>query len=145
MRDRHVSQVLRDLVLRYDLLLVLEVTDASGEAAEQLLDMVNDASEERYALEASPRLGNGKNKEQMVFFYKEDRFNVSKSSVYDDANGDFLRPPFAACFTSSAVQSVDSIVLVRAKGSNIGCCIYLRLVPYSHSSRLASTLSRRGP
>ena len=68
------------MVRRYDLLAVVEVSDASGEAAQQLLEEVNggaqNGDEGEYDIVASPRLGRTKNKEQTVVFYKTSRFKV---------------------------------------------------------------------
>ncbi len=125
MRDPEVRRVLRDLVLRYDLLLVLEVTDATGEAARELLEEVNAATTgkgEEYRMETSPRLGRTKNKEQMVFFYRANRFKVTKSCVYgnggggdsdNDSSTDFFRAPFVVRFSTNAIEKAKNIVLVR--------------------------------
>ncbi len=78
--DAEVCRVLARVVRRYDLLAVVEVSDASGEAAQQLLEEVNggarNGDEGEYDIVASPRLGRTKNKEQTVVFYKTSRFKV---------------------------------------------------------------------
>ena len=79
MRDAQVVRVLREIVRRYDVLLLQEVVDNSGEAVQELLEAVNEAEgEDAYGLEVSPRLGRSNAKEQYAFFYRKRRFTLAR-------------------------------------------------------------------
>ena len=102
MRDAEVVRILKHIVLRYDVLLLQEIVDSSGDAVQELLDAVNDG-EDVYGLEVSPRLGRNKAKEQYAFFYRKERFALGRSKTYDDPDDVFEREPFAAQFTTNCV------------------------------------------
>ncbi len=114
MRDRDVSRLLASIVRRYDVLLLLEVTDATGEAVQTLLREVNRGKDkDRYNAEVSPRLGRGQGKEQLAFIYRRDRFTVKASMVYEDSTDKFERPPFAVKLATKALEDADVVVLVK--------------------------------
>ena len=80
MRDAEVVRVLREIVRRYDVLLLQEVVDSSGEAVQELLEAVNTAEgegEDAYGLEISPRLGRNKAKEQYAFLFRVVQLNLT--------------------------------------------------------------------
>lgn len=105
MRDAQVVRVLREIVRRYDVLLLQEVVDNSGEAVQELLEAVNEAEgEDAYGLEVSPRLGRSNAKEQYAFFYRKRRFTLARSKTYDDPEDVFEREPFAVQFKTNCVE-----------------------------------------
>ena len=61
MRDAEVVQILKFIVLHFDILLVQEIVDSSGDAVLELLDAVKDGKD-IYSLKVSLRLGRNKAK-----------------------------------------------------------------------------------
>ena len=61
MHNAEVVQILKFIVLHFDILLVQEIVDSSGDAVLELLDAVNDGKD-IYSLEVSLRLGRNKAK-----------------------------------------------------------------------------------
>ena len=66
MEKENVVAVLVDTLQRWDLVLVQEVKDSTGKAIEKLLDKLNAASGDAYALLLSDRLGRTVSKEQLA-------------------------------------------------------------------------------
>ena len=104
MRDAEVVRVLKEIVRRYDVLLLQEIVDNSGEAVQELLEAVNEGEEDAYGLEVSPRIGRNKAKEQYAFFYRKQRFTLARSKTYDDPEDIFEREPFAAQFKTHCIE-----------------------------------------
>lgn len=99
-----VPEVIVSVGNRYDLLLVQEIRDKSGAAILELLDMLNAATDDDFALIQSDRLGRTVSKEQYAFFYRKSKLEVVTSYPYDDgvepAADLFEREPFIVQFQS---------------------------------------------
>lgn len=89
MSDPFKAGIIRDIVKRYDVILIQEIRDISGEALQQLLDMVGHVE---YSLVYSDRLGRSSYKEQYAFFYKLSTVQVVDAYQYDDGPDDYTDP-----------------------------------------------------
>lgn len=69
--DPNVLEILTKIVSRYDIILILEVVDASGESPEIFMKELNKVHE-GYAYKISKRQGRTRYKEQFMFIYKSD-------------------------------------------------------------------------
>lgn len=88
-----------DIVVRYDVLLIQEIRDVSEtmifdflvdcQRVDPLVDMV-----------VSPRLGRTRYKEQYAVFYKTDKAEVKKHTVYSNPRDLFNRPPMIVHFST---------------------------------------------
>lgn len=72
------------ILQRYDLMLLMEIRDASGEAQTTLIDSINAVSEYPYELILSKRLGRTSYKEQYGLLYRPDKVQVHSYFTYDD-------------------------------------------------------------
>ena len=113
-KDEQVVETLVEIVRRYDVLLIQEVVDVSGEAVQTLLNRTNEGleDEDKYDIEISQRLGRGNAKEQYAFLYKPRQFKVNRSKVYEDPDDVFMREPFAVSFGTSCIRGAREIVLI---------------------------------
>ncbi|XP_059184089.1 deoxyribonuclease-1-like [Centropristis striata] len=101
--DPDVLSVLVKIVSRYDIILILEVVDISGEAVKIFLDALNKAnSKHHYTMKISSRLGRTRYKEQFMFLYRDDLVDLVGSYQFDDKvteGGDvFARDPYILRF-----------------------------------------------
>ncbi|XP_077993228.1 deoxyribonuclease-1-like [Glandiceps talaboti] len=111
MSEPEVVPILVDICVRYDVIVIQEIRDKSGEAIQELLDLVNGVSNNAYAMIISDRLGRSSYKEQYAFFYRIDKLSVTDSYHYDDGVDDytdeFAREPFVVRFLSSFTAVED--------------------------------------
>ncbi|XP_067855194.1 deoxyribonuclease 1 like 4, tandem duplicate 1 [Heptranchias perlo] len=109
-----VSTIVK-ILLRYDITLIMEVTDKSGAATVTLLEELNKQAESHYSSKLSKPLGRGKYKEQYLFIYRDDILQVERLFQYNDMQpGDedaFSREPFVIQF-KSATTAVQDFVLI---------------------------------
>ncbi|XP_070758634.1 deoxyribonuclease-1-like [Enoplosus armatus] len=101
--DPDVLNILAKIVSRYDIIVILEVVDISGEAVKTLLDALNTSSRKHhYTLKISSRLGRTRYKEQFMFLYRDDMVDLVGSYQFDDQvteGGDvFARDPYILRF-----------------------------------------------
>jgi len=88
MNKPEVVDVLVDVISRYDILLIQEIRDSSGEAIEELLTRVNEKNPGKtFSMEISPRLGRTTSKEEYAFLYRKTS-GVSVVDVYVYEDGD---------------------------------------------------------
>jgi endonuclease/exonuclease/phosphatase family metal-dependent hydrolase len=93
-----VMKVLVDIALRYDVLLLQELTnipdnpDDTGPVIRQYLSEINAASGNAYALALSPRIG-GTQGEQYVILYRTQNVSILEKALYADPNDAFVREP----------------------------------------------------
>ncbi|XP_057314134.1 deoxyribonuclease-1-like [Hydractinia symbiolongicarpus] len=106
MSNAEVRKYLRDIVLRYDLILIQEIRDASGDAIKELLADVQ-AIDARYDMTISPRLGRTSSKEQYAFIYRTDWVNALNSFLYSDPGDVYEREPYVVRFKSSKAEISD--------------------------------------
>ena len=93
MGKKDVVTALVDTLQRWDLALIQEVRDASGQAIQQLLNRLNDASGNVYELLLSDRLGRSSSKEQLAWFYRKDRVALLGHELAADPKDVWERPP----------------------------------------------------
>lgn len=101
MNDPEIANIIKEIVLRYDLILIQEIRDASGESLQQLWTLVN--STLSYGMTVSERLGRSATyKEQYAYFYRLSSLRLIDVHQYDDGPDDytdwFEREPFSALF-----------------------------------------------
>ncbi|XP_060897801.1 deoxyribonuclease 1 like 4, tandem duplicate 1 isoform X2 [Labrus mixtus] len=101
--DPKVLNILVKIISRYDIIVILEVVDASGESIKTLMDTLNTSNREHhYTLKISSRLGRTRYKEQFMFLYRDDLVDLVGSYQFDDIateGGDvFARDPYILRF-----------------------------------------------
>ncbi|XP_045884394.1 deoxyribonuclease 1 like 4, tandem duplicate 1 [Micropterus dolomieu] len=101
--DPDVLSVLTKIVSRYDIIVILEVVDITGEAVKILLDAVNKSNKRPYTLTISKRLGRTeKYQEQFMFLYREDMVKLVDTYQFDDKKTEgtdvFARDPYILRF-----------------------------------------------
>lgn len=116
MRDSDVVTVLVKIISKYDIILIQEIRDSTGDAIEELLATTNrQNSNNPFSMKISPRLGRTNSKEQYAFLYREKSgLKVDREYVYDDGNESlntdtetfdtFEREPYIVLFESSKTQ-----------------------------------------
>ncbi|KAM7421939.1 hypothetical protein PAMA_010153 [Pampus argenteus] len=83
--DPDVLNILVKIVSRYDIILILEVVDISGESVDTLMEALNKSNvEHHYTLKISSRLGRTRYKEQFMFLYRDDMVDLVDSYQFDD-------------------------------------------------------------
>ncbi|KAK5934689.1 hypothetical protein CgunFtcFv8_015062 [Champsocephalus gunnari] len=71
--DPDVVKILTKIVSRYDIVVILEVVDITGDSVKTFLDALNKANRKHhYTLKISSRLGRTRYKEQFMFLYRDD-------------------------------------------------------------------------
>ncbi|XP_068727849.1 deoxyribonuclease-1-like isoform X2 [Montipora capricornis] len=112
-----VPDILVKIILRYDVILIQEIRDASQTEIMKLLGLVNKASTRGYYhLSISPRLGRSSSKEQYAFMYRKDILSVKNFYVYDDGQESlgkdtFEREPYIVHFTSTFTFITDFVLV----------------------------------
>ncbi|KAG7493843.1 hypothetical protein JOB18_017397 [Solea senegalensis] len=101
--DPDVLNILTKIVSRYDIILILEVVDISGESVKTFVDALNKYNNKHhYTLTISSRLGRTRYKEQFMFLYRDDMVDLVGSYQFDDElmeGGDvFARDPYILRF-----------------------------------------------
>ncbi|XP_033102318.1 deoxyribonuclease-1-like [Anneissia japonica] len=108
--------VLVKIINRYDIILVQEIRDTSGEAIEQLVEEVNEVADDPYDYIISSRVGHTKAKEQYAFIYRPDEVEVIDSYEYDDGDESsgvdlFEREPFIVRFHCDETLVKDFVIV----------------------------------
>lgn len=104
--DPFVLSTLVKIVSRYDIILILEVTDVSGESVDIFLNELNrvNTGHHHYTLKISSRLGRTRYKEQFLFLYRDDLVDLVGTYQYEDNQAEdfdaFAREPYILRFTS---------------------------------------------
>ncbi|XP_070705989.1 deoxyribonuclease 1 like 4, tandem duplicate 1 [Pempheris klunzingeri] len=101
--DPDVLSVLVKIVSRYDIIVILEVVDVSGDSVKIFLEALNKSNRtHHYTLKISSRLGRTRYKEQFMFLYRDDMLDLVGSYQFDDQvteGGDvFARDPYILRF-----------------------------------------------
>ncbi|XP_041941877.1 deoxyribonuclease-1-like isoform X2 [Alosa sapidissima] len=114
--DPEVLSTLVRIVSRYDIILILEVTDVSGDSVEIFLKELNRVNtEHHYTLKLSTRLGRTRYKEQFLFLFRDDLVDLVGSYQYEDSQeGDhdaFAREPYILRFTSHHTVLKDLVLM----------------------------------
>ncbi|XP_038668325.1 deoxyribonuclease-1-like isoform X1 [Scyliorhinus canicula] len=110
-----VVSTIVNILLRYDITLIMEVTDKTGTATKKLLEELNKQAESHYSFELSKPLGRGTYKEQYLFIYRDDVVQVERRFQYKDMQpGDedaFSREPFVIQFKSQTTAVQDFVLI----------------------------------
>ncbi len=96
-----VMDVLVDVAREFDVMLVQEIRDSSGETAPEYLDLINGGGAS-YAYVESERLGRSTSKESYAYYWDTETVEYLEGSahVYNDTGDVFEREPFVASFRS---------------------------------------------
>ncbi|KAK1878221.1 Deoxyribonuclease-1 [Dissostichus eleginoides] len=106
-KDKAVMNIIKKIVLRYDIILIQEVIDKDLTATKRLMDLVNNSE----ASSVTP-LGPSTYRERYLFLYRYQNVSVTGWFQYDeDKAGNFMRPPFVVQF-SSTETAVKEFVLI---------------------------------
>ncbi|XP_078517998.1 deoxyribonuclease gamma-like [Lissotriton helveticus] len=103
--NEEVMCVITRIILRYDIVVILEVFDSKEKAAKLLMEKLNSCTQGcPYKYVISTPLGRGDYKEQYLFVYRDDVVKVKDVYQYEDSQkGDedaFAREPFVVRFQS---------------------------------------------
>lgn len=112
MADPAVSEVIVSVISRFDLILVQEVRDNSGEALRDLWSRLNQS--EAWTVLSSEAVGRKSYKEQYVWLYRSASARCVQSYSLPDPSDVYERPPFVSQFEyfSSGHGEHRSVVLV---------------------------------
>ncbi|KAJ4923017.1 hypothetical protein JOQ06_015367 [Pogonophryne albipinna] len=103
-----VMDIIKEIVLRYDIILIQEVRDKDGTVTQSLMDLVNQGSPQFRNIVSEP-LGPGSHKERYLFLYKFQTVTVTGSFQYT-AKG-FNRPPYVVKFSSRQTAVTDFVLI----------------------------------
>ncbi|XP_078399368.1 deoxyribonuclease 1 like 4, tandem duplicate 1 isoform X1 [Cetorhinus maximus] len=110
-----VVSTIVNILLRYDITLIMEVTDKKGEAIAKLLEELNKQAQSHYSSKLSKPLGRRTYKEQYLFIYRDDIVQVERLFQYDDMQpGDedaFSREPFVIQFKCQTTVVQDFVLI----------------------------------
>lgn len=114
--DPEVLSALVKIVSRYDVILILEVVDASGASVQQFLTELNRVNTtHHYALQLSTRLGRNRYKEQFLFLYRDDVVDLIDSYQYEDNQENdvdaFAREPYILYFKPRNTVLKDIVLI----------------------------------
>jgi endonuclease/exonuclease/phosphatase family metal-dependent hydrolase len=121
-RKQGVLEMLKRIISNFDIVLIQEIRDNSGEAIQELLATLNDEQKyedflrgrvsggKRYGLQLSERLGGSTSKEQYAYIYRTDKVYPVKSFQVREGYYGISRPPFAVQFAN--IESTLDFVLV---------------------------------
>ncbi|KAJ4923016.1 hypothetical protein JOQ06_015366 [Pogonophryne albipinna] len=105
-----VMDIIKEIVLRYDIILIQEVRDTDGTVTQSLMDLVNQGSPQFRNISSDPLpLGPGSYKERYLFLYKFQTVTVTGSFQYT-ASG-FERPPYVVKFSSTQTAVTDFVLI----------------------------------
>ncbi|XP_010873032.2 deoxyribonuclease gamma [Esox lucius] len=118
MEKPEVVEVIVDLIVRCDIMLVMEIKDAGGKAFPQLMTQLNShyiSKKNEYSYVISDRLGRKSYKEQYAFVYRTKQVTVKEVYQYPDTQpGDqdaFSREPFVVWFSSPKTAVQDFVII----------------------------------
>ncbi|XP_073324816.1 deoxyribonuclease-1-like [Pagrus major] len=114
--DPDVLNILTKIVSRYDIIVILEVVDISGESVKTFLEALNKSNRKHhYTLKISSRLGRTRYKEQFMFLYRDDLVDLVGSYQFDDQEtecGDvFSRDPYILRFRCLTTVLKDLVMI----------------------------------
>jgi hypothetical protein len=95
-----VMEVLFRVAREFDVVLIQEIRDSSGETAPAYQDGINGLEGPPYAYVESPRLGRTSSKESYAYYWNTATVQLIEGStrVYEDALDIYEREPYIACF-----------------------------------------------
>ncbi|XP_022594929.1 deoxyribonuclease-1-like isoform X1 [Seriola dumerili] len=122
--DPDVLSILVKIVSQYDIILILEVVDLSGDSVKLFLKELNRVNTtHHYALQISSRLGRNRYKEQFLFLYRDDVVSLVDSYQYEDNQVNdmdaFAREPYILHFKPHNTVLKDVVLIpVHTKPSD---------------------------
>ncbi|NXX40840.1 DNSL2 protein, partial [Tricholaema leucomelas] len=111
MSNEGVTNIIINILRRYDLVLVQEVRDSDLSAVTQLMEELNSVSKSSYDYEISGPLGRENYKEMYLFIYRTDVVSVVDTYQYEDPQDIFSREPFILRVSAHHTK-VEEFVLV---------------------------------
>ncbi|KAF2361226.1 Endonuclease/exonuclease/phosphatase [Trinorchestia longiramus] len=114
MENEDVVRVIVQVMSLYDLMVMQEVTDASGTAVPALLTALNQhlGGDQVYVAVESPRIGRTSYKEQYVFVYKPSRMTFLEGFQYVEKADVFQVEPFIAHFSSHSTGKLTEFAII---------------------------------
>ncbi|XP_034442426.1 deoxyribonuclease 1 like 4, tandem duplicate 1 [Hippoglossus hippoglossus] len=114
--DPDVLKILTKIVSRYDIIVILEVVDISGESVKTFLDALNKHNRKHhYTLKISSRLGRTRYKEQFMFLYRDDLVDLVGTHQFDDQLNEgedvFARDPYILRFRCLSTVLKDLVMI----------------------------------
>ncbi|XP_016360526.1 deoxyribonuclease gamma-like [Sinocyclocheilus anshuiensis] len=114
--DKFVRETLIKIVSRYDIIVILEVVDSSGDSVEKFLRELNQFYKKiNYKMKISTRLGRGQYKEQFMFLYRDKVVDLVGPYQYEDNQpGDedaFAREPYVLRFNCHNTELEDLVMI----------------------------------
>ncbi|XP_061582619.1 deoxyribonuclease-1-like isoform X1 [Cololabis saira] len=114
--DPNVLNILVKIISRYDIIVILEVVDISGESVETLMEALNKSNRKHhYTLKISSRLGRTNYKEQFMFLYRDDLVDLVGSFQFDDEEMEgmdvFARDPYILRFRCLSTVLKDLVLI----------------------------------
>ncbi|XP_051967894.1 deoxyribonuclease gamma-like [Xyrauchen texanus] len=113
-----VLDIIVKIICRCDLMLIIEIKDATGNAFRQLMTVLNRTYRTRadeFSYVISERLGRKSYKEQYAFIYRQKMVSVNAVYQYPDKQtGDedaFAREPFVVWFSSPKTEIKDFVII----------------------------------
>lgn len=113
-----VVEYLVKIIDRYDLVVIQELRDASGESIVDLLNAVNAYSSAHYDMVLGSRAGRSSYKEQYVYMYRPSELKITGFYEYPEPSDEFEREPMMVRFqaTSGFAAQKDFVVMaIHAK------------------------------
>jgi len=107
-----VVNVLKRILIRYDIVLIQEIRDASDTSIHQLLAEVNSMGAGTWAMRLSERLGRTSSKEQYAFFYKTSTVSVVNIYQWPDVGDVFEREPYIVRFRPTSNYAVGDFAFL---------------------------------
>ena len=98
MNKPHVVSALTEILPSFDVILMQEIRDASGEAIIEMMEALEALYPGQFGLVLSERLGRTRSKEQYAYIYRTDKLQFISAEVIADPLDLFERPPFVARF-----------------------------------------------
>lgn len=114
MKNPYAANIIAKIVRRFDIMLLMEVRDISGQSLNTLLSLVNTGATQ-YQYVTSDRLGRGAQKEQYAFFYRKDHIAVEHLFQFHDIDDVFEREPFTASFRVASTSIGLMAIHVKPK------------------------------
>lgn len=105
MEDPAVVTVLVNTLSRYDICLVQEIRDSTGESIHKLVAKLNEKTGKKYQVALSERLGRTNSKEAYGFIYDPSLVVVERTYQYPSSLDQFERAPFSILISSKANPS----------------------------------------
>ncbi|XP_047666033.1 deoxyribonuclease gamma [Tachysurus fulvidraco] len=113
-----VLNVILESISRCDIMLVMEIKDAKGQAFPQLMNHLNrkySGHKHEYGYVISQRLGRKSYKEQYAFVYRKKLVSVKSVYQYPDMQPEdidaFAREPFVVWFSSTTTEVKDFVII----------------------------------